>query len=343
MELDPLPPQPVLDTASLPSVIGQDREQINEPEASAEEKDAKLLDEQMCEQVALLERTPLHKLAQVLPLVLERIRQLATKDSNILHQGSVISRLSFPNTTVDMLRELKIFGGSTSTWQWIDNPSTHKQFVNGNRKDYCRTLCTVETAMLILENAHIQDLLDTGNFVIRSDEIATVLTQRGMWQLKVPPIPETWNKISNKNALMWQQAKFSTKQMTLRINALELSETWPERIDAMQLQSVKKTTMVEEDCRRYLKMWISLLVEEKVRQRVAKGPQYNFDDLNMPWQFDATLGYMTLPVIIWMKKDGPKFNTTSRVPQNHGWSSSDSTWTSREWQGYGTGCPWRQR
>ena len=302
----------------------------------------------MCEQVALLERTPLHQLAQVLPQVLDRIRQLATKDSNILHQGSVISRLSFPNTTVDMLRELKIFGGSTSTWQWIDNPSTHDKFVNGNRKDYCRTLCTVETAMLILENAHIQDLLDTGNFVIRSDEIATVLTQRGMWQLKVPPIPDrkTWNKISNKNALMWQQAKFSTKQMTLRINALELSETWPERIDAMQLQSVKKTTMTEEDCRRYLKMWISLLVEEKVRQRVAKGPQYNFkdhDDLNMPWQFDATLGYMTLPVIIWMKKDGPKFNTTSRVPQNHGWSSSDSTWTSREWQGYGTGCPWRQR
>ena len=125
MELDPLPPQPVLDTASLPSVIGQDREKINEPEATAEEKFAKLLDEQMCEQVALLERTPLHKLAEVLPLVLERIRQLATKDSNILHQGSVISRLSFPNTTVDMLRELKIFGGSTSTWQWIDNPSTH--------------------------------------------------------------------------------------------------------------------------------------------------------------------------------------------------------------------------
>ena len=64
--------------------------------------------------------------------------------------------------------------------------------------------------------------------------------------------------------------------------------------------------MSEEDCKRYLNLWISLLIEEKTRQRVAKVAHYDFkehDNLKLPWQFDMTQGYLTLPVIIWMKKD----------------------------------------
>jgi len=119
----------------------------------------------------------------------QRVRQLAENDNNILHQGSLLSRLSFPSSTVDKLLELKNFGGSTSTWQWIDNPSEHRAFTSGNRKEFYRTLCTVETAIFFLANADIRELYETGNFVIHSDEIVQGLTARGLWQLKVPEFP----------------------------------------------------------------------------------------------------------------------------------------------------------
>ena len=129
------------------------------PSAAMEERITR--DQEICNEIAKLEQTPLKQLSEVLPKVLQRLQQLAENDNNILHQGSLLSRLSFPNSTVDKLRELKNFAGSTSTWQWIDNHSDHRVFKSGNRKDYCRTLCTVETAILALSNAGIQDLFET--------------------------------------------------------------------------------------------------------------------------------------------------------------------------------------
>ena len=164
------------------------------------------------------------------------------------------------------------------------------------------------------------------------------LRERGLWQLKVPQDRHNWQNISGKSELMWQTTLFPPKQVTLRINALELGETWPSRIDAMQLQSVKKQSMMPADCKRYLNLWRHLLIEEKTRQRVLKPDKYHFmehDKLNLPWQYDLKRGYLSMPVIIWMKKDvHDKGSTTSwsRVPQ---WSASASTWNS--WHGYGTG------
>jgi len=238
---------------------------------------------------------------------LQRLQQLAENDNNILHQGSLLSRLSFPNNTVDKLQELKNFGGSTSTWQWIDNPSGHRAFKSGNRRDFCRTLCTVETALLVLANADISELLQTSNFVIHSNEIVQGLTQRGMWQLKVPEFTDRhncWHKISLKSELKWQDANIPQNTVTLRINAFELGDTWLSSIDAMQLQCLRKKAMTPESCKHYLNMWMNLLIEEKTRQRVLKPDQYHFmehDSLNLPWQYNLTQGYLSMPVIIWMK------------------------------------------
>jgi hypothetical protein len=180
-----------------------------------------------------------------------------------------------------------------------------------------------------LAHADISELYATGNFVIHSDEIVTGLTERGLWQLKVPDFPDkhNWQNISGKSVLMWQKARCPTKQVTLRINALELGETWLSRIDAMQLQCVKKKAMTPADCKRYLHVWMNLPIEEKTRQRVLKPDQYHFmehDKLNLPWQYGLKQGYLSMPVIIWMKKDvHDKGSTTSwsRVPQ---WSASAS-------------------
>jgi hypothetical protein len=193
---------------------------------------------------------------------------------------------------------------------------------------------------LVLANADISELFQTGNFVIHSDEIVKGLTERGLWQLKVPDPPDrnSWQNISDESELMWQIARVPQKQVTLRINALELGETWLSRIDAMQLQCVKKKAMTPESCKRYLNVWMNLLIEEKTRQRVLKPDQYHFmehDSLNLPWQYDPKQGYLAMPVIIWMKKDvHDKGSATSwsRVPQ---WSASASTWNS--WHGYGAG------
>jgi hypothetical protein len=301
------------------------------------------MDQEIRNEMDKLEQTPLRQLADVLPKTVQRVRQLAGNDNNILHQGSLLSRLSFPSSTVDKLRELKNFGGSTSTWQWIDNPSGHRAFKSGSRRDFCRTLCTVETALLILANADISELLQTSNFVIHSNEIVQGLTQRGMWQLKVPEFTDRhnyWHKISLKSELKWQDANIPQNTVTLRINAFELGDTWLSSIGAMQSQSLRKTAMTPESCKHYLNMWMNLLIEEKTRQRVLKPDQYHFmehDNLNLPWQYDLKKGYLSMPVIIWMKKDAAKASRTSSwVP--HGSSSSSSTWNSWSSPGgwYGT-------
>jgi hypothetical protein len=184
-----------------------------------------------------------------------------------------------------------------------------------------------------LANADISELYETGNFVIHSDEIVRGLTARGLWQLKVPPefpndTHNCWQKISDKSKLMWQMTKVPQKQVTLRMNAFELGETWLSSIDAMQLQCLRKNSMTPESCKHYLNVWKNLMIEEKTRQRVLKPDQYHFmehDKLNLPWQYDLKRGYLSMPVIIWMKKDAVKA-TSSWVP--HGSSSSSSTWNS---------------
>ena len=178
-ELNPLPPAPTVDHSS----------QNQGPEAMEE----RLLDTQMCEQVAILERTPLHKLAEVLPQVLSRIRELAENNNNVLHQGSVLSRLSFSTSTVEKLQELKKLARCTSTWQWLNNESDHRAFISGSRVTYWRTLCTVETAIFVIENADFKELLQTGNFVLTSDKIVSALKQKGLWQLAVPVLSERHN------------------------------------------------------------------------------------------------------------------------------------------------------
>ena len=105
----------------------------------------------------------------------------------------------------------------------------------------------------------------------------------------------------------------------------------------MHLQSVKKKSMMPADCKHYLNLWRNLLIEGKTRQRVLKPDKYHFmehDKLKLPWQYDLKQGYMSMLVIIWMKKDVHKGSTTSwsRVPQ---WSASASSWNS--WREYGTG------
>ena len=140
-----------------------------------------------------------------------------------------------------------------------------------------------------------------------------------------------WVKISDQSELSWQAAKIPEDTDKIVINAFELSETWPSRVDGIQLQNVKRTKMSDEDCRRYLNLWIALLTEEK---RVAKEEEYNFmehDKLNLPWQFDITGGYKTLPVVIWMKKVAKTSQTEQRHWAPKGSSSSGSTWAS--WDG----------
>ena len=105
MEVDQLQPSPVLQHQSQPSVIEE------RPSAAMEERITR--DQEICNEIAKLEQTPLKQLSEVLPKVLQRLQQLAENDNNILHQGSLLSRLSFPNSTVDKLRELKNFAGST--------------------------------------------------------------------------------------------------------------------------------------------------------------------------------------------------------------------------------------
>jgi len=299
------------------------------------------VERELDEQITRLEQTPLHKLADVLPAVVKRILFLAQDDNSILHQGSLMSRLSFPSVALDKLLELKTFATAKSTWQQIENDNTHKAFKLGSRSDFCRTLCTVETLILMLANADMQELTETGNFVIKDPSVVAALQEQGMWQLQVPRAnnKQTWNAISDNTELMWQAARLPDNA-TLICNTLELSETWTSRIDGIQLQNVKSTLMTTENCRRFVNMWISLLTEEKTRQRVAKAANYDFmehDKLNLPWKFDIAGGYKTLPVVIWIKKEGdkkPKWTSPGQSqPQWVPFWSSSSGGTWGNWHG----------
>ena len=295
------------------------------------------MERELDEEVARLEKTPLHQLAEVLPAVLQRVLLLAQDDNSILHQGSLISRLSFPSATLDKLMELKTFAEAKSTWQAIANLNSHRAFKLGNRSDFCRTLCTVETLILMLANADMQELIETGNFVVRDPSVVAALHEQGMWQLQVPSSrKDTWKAISDDTDLMWQAARLPNNA-TLMCNTLELSETWTSRIDGIQLQNVKSTSMNSESCRRFVNMWIALVTEEKTRSRVAKAANYDFmehDKLNLPWKFDIAQGYKTLPVVIWIKKEGDRRPGLTSPGQSQpqwvpfGSSSSAATWGS---------------
>ena len=297
------------------------------------------MERELDEEVARLEKTPLHQLAEVLPAVLQRVLRLAQDDNSILHQGSLISRLSFPSATLDKLMELKTFAQAKSTWQAIANSNSHRAFLTGSRSEFCRTLCTVDTLIRMLANADLQELTETGNFVITDPSIVEALHAQGMWQLQVPgprANKDTWNAISDNTELMWQLARIPNNA-TLICNTLELSETWTSRIDGIQLQNVKSTSMNSESCRRFVNMWISLVTEEKTRQRVAKAANYDFmehDKLNLPWKFDKAQGYKTLPVVIWIKKEGDRRPGLTSPGQSQpqwvpfGSSSSAATWGS---------------
>jgi hypothetical protein len=197
---------------------------------------------------------------------------------------------------------------------------------------------------LVLANADISELLQTSNFVIHSNEIVQGLTHRGMWQLKVPEFTDRhncWHKISLKSELKWQDANIPQNTVTLRINAFELGDTWLSSIDAMQLQCLRKKAMTPESCKHYLNMWMNLLIEEKTRQRVLKPDQYHFmehDKLNLPWQYDLKRGYLSMPVIIWMKKEVHNNGSASSWSKGPQWSASASSWNS--WHG-GYSAGWR--
>jgi len=132
--------------------------------------------------------------------------------------------------------------------------------------------------------------------------------------------------------------KVPQKQVTLRMNAFELGETWLSSIDAMQLQSLRKNSMTPESCKHYINVWKNLMIEEKTRQRVLKPEQYNFmdhDNLNLPWQYDPKQGYLAMPVIIWMKKEVHNNGSATSWSKGPQWSASASSWNS--WHGYSAG------
>lgn len=125
---------------------------------------------------------------------------------------------------------------------------------------------------------------------------------------------------------MWQTARMPNGKVKLVCNALELSETWPSRIDGIQLQNLKKTNMIGDDkCAQFRDLWMSLLMEEKTRQRVAKPESYDFlehDNLKLPWKFDVAKGVKAMPVIIWMKKELVEAKDEVRYgSSSSGWSN----------------------
>ena len=84
-----------------------------------------------------------------------------------------------------------------------------------------------------------------------------------------------------------------------------------------------------DNCDQFRKLWMSLLTEEKTRQRVAKPESYDFlehDNLKLPWKFDMAKGVMAMPVIFWLKKELVEAQGEVR------YGSSSSGW-SNNWDG----------
>ena len=190
----------------------------------------------------------------------------------------------------------------------------------------CRTLCAVDTALLIVRNADKRQLLETGNFVVTDPSIIQIV-QNGMWQLQCACPQRTknqdWPKVREHHELRFERTRVPDTTMMLSVNGFELSESWPGRIDEYQLQSVKRKEMTGEATSVYISLWNDLIVEEKTRQRVSKGEDYTFekDGLNLPWPFDAEQGYKTLPITIWAKKIRGDAQVSSA-----GWGSAAAAW-----------------
>jgi hypothetical protein len=79
----------------------------------------------------------------------------------------------------------------------------------------------------------------------------------------------------------------------------------------------------EDKCDQFRKLWMSLLMEEKTRQRVAKPRNYDFkehDNFNLPWKFDMAQGIKAMPVIIWIKELVEDGSSSS------GWNWDGDSW-----------------
>ena len=159
-------------------------------------------------EVAMVEQAQLHELSTILPTSMKRLLSIvaAYGDNTILHQGGLMSRLHFSTETLHQLDALRNFTGAVSTWQLCENNDEHRVFKTGERSKFYRTLCTVETALLIVRNADKQQLLETGNFVVTPSIIEQV--QNGMWQLQCACPQRTknqdWPKVQEHGELRFE-------------------------------------------------------------------------------------------------------------------------------------------
>ena len=178
-------------------------------------------------------------------------------------------------------------------------------------------VCTVETVLIIVGNANHERLRDTGNFVVTDSAVISAVSERGMWRLQCPSPKRTLpskelQKIKEESELRCCRFYLPENTKFLSVNGFELGEQWLDRIDEYQLQSLPKTVVTDNDLAQFVTLWYDLISDEKTRQRVCKGRDYAFADegLNLPWKFVEPQGFLTLPIIVWMKKiDIPKSNS----------------------------------
>jgi hypothetical protein len=307
-------------------------------ELQAAEAGRQALTNQLYQEVVKVERAPLHELTDILAASLKRVLELAAADNSILHEGNLVSRLTFATDAAEKLQLLKKFTGSVSTWHFLHNDGDHRVFKNGDRSKFCRTVCTVDTALAFLRAADINELRQTGNFVIKNpDTVAEFTAGAGMWQLQCNweqrPHNKKWVKVKEDSELRWNPATYQRGTHMLSINGFELSETWTCCVDECQLQQIKSKTISDDVLNAYVNLWLELIVEEKTRQRVCKPENYSFrdDGLNMPWQFATELGYKTLPIVVWMKKHAAETEQPSRP--TGGWGGQ--AWSDPPWQRHG--------
>ena len=195
----------------------------------------------------------------------------------------------------------------------------------------------MDTALAFLRCADINELRETGNFVIKNPDTLQDITARGMWQLQClwdqRPRNGNWAKVKKDSELRWNPATYQRGTHKLSINGFELSETWTCSVDQCQLQQIKTKIVTDDELNEYVNLWLELIVEEKTRQRVCKPENYSFPDdgLNMPWQFATELGYKTLPIVVWMKKIAAETKQPS-YPRG-GWGGQ--AWSDPPWQRHG--------
>jgi hypothetical protein len=249
-------------------------------------------------------KTQFHELAENIPFLTQRLQRIAaaSPDKTILNQTRASSTLQFAENVLVQIDTLKTFGPSGSTWQLLQNDSKHRAYTTGGRAKFLRQLCTVETALMILEHANMEPLKLTGNFVVDNTTVIQHV-QENLWHLRCDR-SRRLPKIRDDLPLRYEKARAKTNAGLLIVNGFELSESWPASIHEYQLRSVGNNATVE-DCEAYKKGWVDLIYSEKIRQRVNKGlVKYTFDadNLHLPWDFVNELGIATLPMVIWVKQ-----------------------------------------